>query len=150
MRTTTVPVSAPQWFLVDAAGQSLGRLATAVAHVLRGKHKPSFSPHQLCGDQVIVINAKDLRFGGRQLQQKEYRSHSGYLGHLKATRLKDMVAKQPARVIELAVKGMLPKNKLRPLQLKRLHVYAAAEHKHEAQQPQPLPLNRSSASSAKH
>ncbi|MDZ4347891.1 MAG: 50S ribosomal protein L13 [Candidatus Binatia bacterium] len=140
MKTTTVPVSAPQWFIIDAEGQSLGRLATKAAHLLRGKHKPSFAPHQICGDQVVVVNAGKLNFGWRRLQQKEYIKHSGYLGHQKAISIKDLLATHPERVVELAVKGMLPKNRLRNELLKRLHVFPGVDHTHTAQQPQPFPL----------
>ena len=140
MKTTTTPVEAPKWHLVDAEGQTLGRLATAISHVLRGKHKVDFSPHQLCGDQVIVINAGKIAFESKKLKQKEYISHTGYIGHLKAVSLKDVLAKHPERVIEHAVKGMLPKNRLRTSMLKRMHVYADAEHKYEAQKPSPLTI----------
>ena len=140
MKTSTTPVTAPKWHIVDADGQTLGHLATSVAHVLRGKHKADFSPHQLCGDQVIVINASKLAFESKKLKQKEYVSHSGYMGHLKAVKLKEMLEKHPARVIEHAIKGMLPSNRLRADMLKRLHVYADAEHKHEAQKPSPLTI----------
>jgi len=140
MKTSTLPVSAPKWYIIDAEGQTPGRIATKAAHVLRGKHKPSFSPHQLCGDQVIVINATNLKIGQKKMMQKEYISHSGYLGHLKAIKLKDLIEKTPERVIEKAVKGMLPKNRLRTPMMKRLHVYAEGEHKHEAQKPTSLSL----------
>lgn len=140
MKTSTIPVSAPTWIIIDASGQTLGSIATTAAHRLRGKHKPTFAPHQLCGDHVIVINASDLALEQRKLQQKTYYKHTGYLGHLKATSLKEMLEKHPERVIEHAIKGMLPKNRLRTQMLKRLHVFAGAEHTHEAQQPEPVSL----------
>jgi large subunit ribosomal protein L13 len=141
MKTSTVPVSAPQWHIVDASGQSLGRMATAIAHVLRGKNKPTFSPHQLCGDQVVVVNAAKIKVSNRQLLQKEFVHHTGYIGNLKAIRLKDLLEKKPDRVVQMAVTGMLPKNKLRVQMLKRLHIYAGDEHNHEAQNPTPLTLS---------
>lgn len=141
MKTTTVTPEAPAWLVIDAEGQSLGRMAAEIAHVLRGKHKPSFSPHQLCGDHVIVINASKLAFTQKKLLQKMYYSHSGYLGHLKATPLDEMMQKHPERVVEKAVKRMLPKNRLRADILKRLHIFAGAEHTHAAQKPTPLSLN---------
>jgi len=142
MKTTTVPVSAPVWHIIDAEGQTLGRIATKIAHMLRGKHKPTFSPHQLCGDQIIVINAGSLSFEQRKLMQKEYVSHSGYIGHIKAVKLKDMLEKHPDRVVTTAVKGMLPKNRLRNEMMKRLHVYVDAEHNHAAQKPTPLSITK--------
>ncbi len=140
MKTSTTPASAPVWYVIDADGQTLGRVATKIAHVLRGKHKPAFSPHQLCGDTVIVINAGKLSFSQRKLLQKEYVSHTGYFGHVKSVRLAHMLEKHPERVIELAVKGMLSKNRLRAQMLKRLHVFAGADHQHAAQKPVPLSL----------
>lgn len=142
MKTTTTPVQAPNWFVVDAQDKSLGRMAAAIAHVLRGKNKPSFSPHQLCGDHVVVTNIEKMSFESRKLQQKEYVKHSGYLGHLKATPLKDMMEKNPEHVLTAAVQGMLPKNKLRAQMMKRLHVFKGEEHPHQAQQPVPLTLSK--------
>lgn len=141
MKTSTIPASAPVWHIIDAEGQSLGRMATTIAHVLRGKHKASFSPHQLCGDQVIVVNAGKLKFDPKKLMQKEYVSHSGYIGHMKSTSLREMLEKHPDRVLTKAVQGMLSKNRLRSQIMKRLHVYLEAEHKHEAQKPTPLSLS---------
>ncbi len=141
MKTSTVKPSAPQWVLVDASGQTLGRIATQIAHMLRGKHRPSFSPHQLCGDCVVVINAAELSFEPRKLSQKTYVKHSGYLGHLKSTSLATMMEKKPEEVIRLAVKGMLPANRLRPSMLKRLHIFKGSEHTHTAQQPTPLTVS---------
>lgn len=141
MKTSTTPVSAPKWLIIDAEGQTLGRLAAKAAHVLRGKHRPDFSPHQLCGDHVIVVNASKLKFEQRKLMQKQYVKHSGYLGHLKSTSLAKMMETNPEMVIEKAVKGMLPKNKLQAEMMKRLHVFTDAEHTHEAQQPTPLTVS---------
>jgi large subunit ribosomal protein L13 len=141
MKTSTVPAEAPLWVLVDAEGQSLGRVAARIAHVLRGKHRPSFSPHQLCGDHVVVINAAKLALTQKKLMQKQYRRHSGYIGHLKTKSLGKMMEESPEKVMQLAVKGMLPANRLRPEMLKRLHIYTDAEHTHEAQQPTSLSLS---------
>lgn len=140
MKTSTIPVSAPKWLLIDAEGQSLGRLSAQVAMVLRGKHRPEFSPHQLCGDQVVVINAAKLDFHPTKLHRKEYHKHTGFLGHVKTISLKDLMAKDPTEVIRKAVKGMLPANRLRPQMLKRLHVYAESTHEHDAQKPVPFSL----------
>lgn len=141
MKTSTVKPAAPKWILVDAEGQNLGRLATQVATMLRGKNKPSFSPHQVCGDHVVVINAEKLAIHPVKLRRKTYKKHSGYLGHLKTTTLDDMMEKKPEEVIERAVKGMIPANRLRPQMLKMLHVYKGSEHAHTAQKPEPLPLH---------
>jgi len=128
-----------QWFVVDAAGVPLGRLASRVAQVIRGKHKPTFSPHLDTGDSVIVVNAAKIRLTGRKAEQKGYFSHSGYMGHDKITPIRSMMSKNPARVIEKAVFGMLPKSSLsRQVLRHKLRVYAGAEHPHEAQQPAPL------------
>jgi large subunit ribosomal protein L13 len=140
MKTTIVPVSAPTWYVIDADGQTLGHIASKVAHMLRGKHKSSFSPHQLCGDEIVIINAGKMAVEQRKLLQKEYVTHSGYLGHIKSMRMSDMLIQHPDRIIERAVQGMLPKNRLRGRMLNRLHVFADAEHKHAAQKPVPLPL----------
>ena len=142
MKTTTLKPAAPEWIIIDAEGQNLGRLATKVATILRGKHKPSFSPHQLCGAQVIVINAQKLYFHPTKHRRKIYVKHSGYLGHLKTFSLQSMIDKKPTAMVELAVKGMLPKNRLSRQMLKRLHVYADAEHNHEAQQPKVLTVTK--------
>lgn len=124
------------WYVVDAEGEIVGRLASKIAHVLRGKHKPSYTPHVDCGDNVIIVNADKIRFTGKKMDQKEYLSHSGYPGGQSSTTPKEMLAKHPERVIEKAVKGMLPKNKLGRAMFKKLYVYAGAEHPHAAQQPQ--------------
>lgn len=141
MKTTTVPVEAPAWHLVDAKGQSLGRMAAKVATVLRGKHKPTFSPHQLCGDHVVIINAKELAFPQKKLMQKLYYDHSGYIGSMRTTTLGEMMEKNPVRVVEDAVRRMLSKNRLRNDMMKRLHVFSESEHKYEGQQPTPLSLS---------
>ncbi|MCF7844252.1 MAG: 50S ribosomal protein L13 [Kiritimatiellales bacterium] len=140
MKTSTIPTSAPKWLMIDAEGQSLGRLSTQVATLLRGKHRPEFSPHQLCGDQVVVINAAKLNFHPTKLHRKVYNRHTGFMGHLKTMNLKELMEKDPTQVIEKAVKGMLPANRLRPQMLKRLHVYVDDKHEHDAQKPVPFPL----------
>lgn len=138
MKTTHPKPAEPKWILVDAEGQNLGRLAVQIANILRGKNKASFSPHQLCGDHVIVINASKLHFHPTKHRRKVYVKHTGYLGHLKTWSLQQMIDEKPTQMIEKAVKGMLPRNRLARQMLKRLHVYAEAEHTHEAQKPQPL------------
>jgi len=125
---------------VDAEGETLGRLASRIAPILKGKHKPIYTPHLDCGDFVIVINADKVRVTGRKLDQKMYHHHSGYPGGLKSISLRDQLDKHPERVIEAAVKGMLPKNKLGRRMFKKLKVYASATHPHEAQRPKPLEL----------
>ena len=127
-----------KWFVVDAEGQVLGRLATRVATILRGKHKPSFSPHLDVGDHVVVINAEKVQLTGRKLKNKQYRWHSGYIGGLKEVSAETMLRTHPDRMIEWAVEGMLPKNRLGRAMAKKLKVYRGAEHPHGAQQPQPL------------
>jgi len=142
MRTSTIPAPAPLWVLVDADGQSLGRISARIAHILRGKHRPSFSPHQLCGDHVVVINAGKLNLPQKKLMQKTYKRHTGYMGHLRSKTLGTMMEEGPEKVIQLAVKGMLPANRLRPQMLKRLHVSADENHQYQAQQPTPLSLKK--------
>lgn len=124
-----------EWFVVDAAGQTLGRLATEVATVLRGKHKPTFTPHVDCGDYVIVINADKIVLTGNKWEDKKYYTHSNYPSGLKEKTAKVLMAEKPTRMVELAIKGMLPKNKLGNQMYKKLFVYAGADHKHQAQQP---------------
>jgi len=128
------------WYVVDAAGQTLGRLAAQVASVLRGKHKPIYSPAVDAGDYVIVVNAAKIHVTGRKLDQKMYYRHSGYPGGLKEITLRNLLQKHPTRVIEHAVRGMLPKNRLGRRILKHLKIYAGSEHPHEAQQPRLLEL----------
>ena len=127
-----------KWYVVDAEGQTLGRLAAEVAKVLRGKNKPEFTPHIDTGDNVIVINAEKIKVTGKKLDQKVYYHHSDYVGGMKETTLREMMAKEPEQVIELAVKGMLPKGPLGRTMIKKLHVYAGAEHAHQAQKPEVL------------
>ena len=140
MRTTTLKPADPKWIIIDAEGQNLGRMATQIAVILRGKGKVSFSPHQLCGDHVVVINAQKLFFHPTKHRRKIYVSHSGYIGHIKTRSLQYMIDNKPTQMVEKAVKGMLPKNRLARKMLKRLHVFAGAEHPHEAQQPKALTL----------
>ena len=128
------------WYVVDAEGKTLGRLSTEIAKILRGKHKPIYTPHVDTGDYVIVINADKVRVTGKRLDQKIYYRHSGYMGGLKAIPLRRMLETHPERVIELAVKGMLPKNRLGRQMYRKLKVYASPEHPHQAQKPQPLEL----------
>ncbi len=127
-----------EWFVVDATGKTLGRLATEIARVLRGKHKPIYSPAVDTGDYVIVINAEKIFVTGRKMDQKKYYRHSGYPGGLKEITLREQLKKHPERVITLAVRGMLPKNRLGRRMLKKLKVYVGPEHPHAAQQPKPL------------
>lgn len=129
-----------EWYVVDASGQTLGRLVTGVARVLIGKHKPVYSPSVDAGDYVIVINAEKIRVTGRKLDQKFYYRFSGYPGGLKEISLRDQLKKHPTRVIEHAVRGMLPRNRLGRRMLKKLKVYAGSEHPHAAQQPKALEL----------
>ena len=127
-----------KWYVIDAEGATLGRLATTVAAVLRGKNKPVFTPHVDCGDYVIVINAAKVAVTGRKLDQKVYYHHSDYVGGMKSLTLREMLEKKPELVIENAVKGMLPKGPLGTEMLTKLHVYAGPDHKHAAQKPEVL------------
>jgi large subunit ribosomal protein L13 len=129
------------WYIVDAEGEVLGRLASKIAKVIRGKHKPSFTPHVDCGDHVVVINASKVKITGNKFNTKIYRRYSGYPGGLKEIPYARMIKEHPERVVELAVKRMLPKTRLGRKVFKNLHVYAGSEHKHEAQKPQKLDLN---------
>ena len=128
------------WYLVDASGKTLGRLASQIAMRLRGKHKPEFTPHVDCGDHIVVINAEKVAVTGKKMSDKMYHRFTGYVGNLKTTSLKDLLATHPERVIEIAVKGMLPKNPLGRAMYRKLKVYGGAEHPHTAQQPQALEL----------
>ena len=130
-----------KWYVVDAADKTLGRLAAEVAKVLRGKHKPTFTPHMDTGDNVIIINADKVRLTGKKLVQKVYFRHSGYLGGDKYTKAGDMLAKNPVRMVELAVRGMVPHNSLGSQIIKKLHVYAGSEHPHAAQKPEVLTID---------
>ena len=127
-----------KWYVVDATGYTLGRLASEVAKVLRGKNKPIYTPHVDCGDYVIVVNADKVKVTGKKLDQKVYYSHSDYVGGMKEATLREMMDKKPERVIELAVKGMLPKGPLGRQMYKKLFVYAGPDHKHAAQKPEAL------------
>ncbi len=127
-----------KWYVVDAQGQTLGRLASEVAKVLRGKNKPEFTPHVDTGDYVVVVNAAKVKVTGKKLQQKIYYNHSEYVGGMRETTLAEMMQKKPERVVELAVKGMLPKGPLGREMYKKLHVYAGSEHAQQAQKPEVL------------
>lgn len=140
MKTTTVPVSAPLWHVVDATGLTIGFASSKIAHVLRGKHKPSFAPHQLCGDHVIVINVEKLAVTPEKGRRKTYFDHTGYIGHTSIKTLAKMMKETPEKTVEKAVYGMLPKNRLRHQMLRRLHVHAGTEHKYAAQKPKTLDL----------
>ncbi len=133
--------STKEWLLVDAEGQTLGRLASQVARMLRGKHKTSFTPHADCGDYVIVVNAEKIQLTGNKLNNKIYVHHTGYPGGQRETIAKDMMSKFPGRVVEKAIKGMLPKNKLGAELFRNLHVFTGSAHPHEAQQPKTINLD---------
>ncbi len=126
------------WYVVDATGQTLGRLATEIASRLRGKHKPVYTAHVDTGDYIVVINAEKIRVTGRKLKDKMYHHHTGYIGNLKSEPLENLLARAPERVLELAVKGMLPRNPLGRQMLRKLKVVRGPSHPHEAQQPAPL------------
>ena len=129
-----------KWYVIDAKDKNLGRMASEIASILRGKNKPIFTPHADTGDFVIVINASEVALTGNKLEQKMYRYHTGYPGGLKEIKYRDMIAKKPEKVIELAVKGMLPKNSLGRTMYKKLFVYAGPEHEHTAQKPEVLEI----------
>ena len=134
---------AREWYLVDADGQTLGRLATRIADTLRGKRKPQYTPHVDTGDFVIVVNAEKIAVTGNKLDQKRYYRHSGYPGGLRTRTLRDQLDRRPTEVLRVAVKGMLPKNRLARRQLTKLKIYAGPEHPHAAQNPRPLDLESS-------
>jgi len=139
MRTTFMAKATDverKWLLIDAEGKTLGRLASEVSSLLRGKHKPTFTPHVDCGDNVILINVEKIVLTGNKLDKKVYYRHYGHPGGLKQTVARDMLANKPERMLELAIKGMLPKGSLGRQMFNKLHVYAGAAHKHEAQQPE--------------
>jgi len=143
MRTTFIAKPAEvtrKWYLVDATGHTLGRLSTEVATILRGKHKPIYTPHVDTGDHVIIINADKIKVTGKKLDQKTYTRHSGYVGNLKTTTLRNVMVKKPESVLMMSIKGMLPKNTLGRQMLKKLRVYKGAEHGHEAQKPETLDI----------
>lgn len=128
------------WYLVDADGKTLGRLATEIARRLRGKHKPEYTPHVDTGDYIVVVNAEKIRVTGNKARDKKYHRYTGYIGNLKTLTFEKLMATAPERALELAVKGMLPRNPLGRKMLSKLRVYAGAEHEHQAQQPQPLDI----------
>jgi len=130
-----------EWVIVDAQNEVVGRLCAKIAMVLRGKHKPGYTPHVDCGDNVIVVNADKVRFTGKKWSEKEYVRHTGYPGGQRITIAQELMRKNPIAVVEKAVKGMLPKNKLGAALYRNLHVYAGAEHPHTSQQPQTINLN---------
>lgn len=129
-----------KWYVIDASGQTLGRLASEIAKILRGKNKPTYTPFIDTGDYVIVVNADKIKVTGKKMLQKKYFSHSGYIGSVRETTLAEMLAKKPTDVITLAVKGMLPKGPLGRAMIKKLHVYAGPEHPHAAQKPEALEI----------
>ena len=131
-----------RWFMVDAEGQTLGRLSSRVAQILRGKHKPMYTPHMDTGDHVVIVNAEKVHLSGKKIDQKNYYRHSGYPGGLKETPIRRMLETHPERVIEAAVWGMMPKGKLGRAMIKKLKVYAGAAHPHAAQQPVTIDLGR--------
>ena len=131
-----------EWYIVDATDKVLGRLASVVAMVLRGKHKPSFTPHVDCGDNVIVINAEKVKLTGKKMSDKKYFSHTGYPGGQRIRTPEDLLGKKPESVVEKAIKGMLPKSRLGSAIFNNLHVYAGENHPHEAQQPKKLDFNK--------
>ncbi len=141
---TTVSAKAAEvrrnWYLVDATDKTLGRLASEIARRLRGKHKPEFTPHVDTGDYIVVVNAQKIRVTGNKLRDKTYYHHTGYIGNLKSINLEKLLDKAPERVLQTAVKGMLPRNPLGRAMFKKLRVFAGPEHSHQAQQPQPLDI----------
>ena len=141
MSTTIVNSNEVQreWFVIDADGQTIGRLATRIATVLRGKHKATFTPHVDGGDYVIVLNADKIVFTGKKLDQKNYYKYSGYMGGLRSWTARELLNTYPERIVESAVKGMLPKNRLARQMIKKLKIYSGTEHPHGAQNPQPFP-----------
>jgi large subunit ribosomal protein L13 len=136
--SATSETATQDWYVVDAAGKTLGRLASEVARRLRGKHKPEFTPHVDTGDYIIVVNAQRIRITGNKATDKIYNRHTGYIGNLKSISFERLIQKAPERVIETAVKGMLPKNRLGRAMFRKLKVYAGPEHRHSAQQPKTL------------
>lgn len=128
------------WYVVDASGKTLGRLASEVAYRLRGKHKPEYTPHVDTGDYIVVVNAEKIAVTGNKASDKMYHHHTGYIGNMKSISFEKLIDKAPERVIEKAVKGMLPKNRLGRAMIKKLKVYAGGEHRHAAQQPQSLDI----------
>lgn len=144
MKTSTIKPSAPAWHIIDADGQSIGKIAVKAATLLRGKHKATFSPHLLCGDHVIVLNAANVKLPPKKGMRKMYHRHTGFPGNMKHASLTQMMEKKPTYVIENAVKGMLEANRLRQQIVKRLHVFIDGEHPYAAQKPEPISLTRTS------
>lgn len=142
MKTTTVAAPAPKWLLVDCTGLTIGFVASKVAHVLRGKHRPTYSPHQLCGDHVVCINISKLAITPEKGRRKTYVHHTGRLGSITFTPLSKMMERAPTKVIEKAVYGMLARNRLRNKMLTRLHVFADDKHKYAAQKPEAFDLSK--------
>lgn len=143
MRTTYMAKASDisrKWYVVDATDVPLGRLSTVVANILRGKHKPTYTPHVDTGDNVIIVNASNVKLTGKKASDKIYSRHSGHPGGLKQVSAGELLERKPERLVELSIKGMLPSNKLGRKQIKKLHVYADAEHKHTAQQPETLDI----------
>lgn len=143
MRTTYMAKASDisrKWYVVDATDVPLGRLSTVVANILRGKHKPTYTPHVDTGDNVIIVNASNVKLTGKKASDKIYSRHSGHPGGLKQVSAGELLERKPERLVELSIKGMLPSNKLGRKQIKKLHVYADAEHKHAAQQPETLDI----------
>ena len=140
MKTTVLKPAEVEkkWYIIDAAGQAPGRIATTIANKLRGKDKPTFAPHMDCGDFVIVINAEKIKLSGNKLEGKMYYRHSGFPGGFKEMKAKDMLEKKPTKIMELAISGMLPKNKLRQVFMSKCKIYAGEEHPHAAQNPETL------------
>ena len=138
MSTTPSKPASPCWYIVDAKGKTLGRLSTRIADILRGKHRPTWAPHMIADDHVIVTNAALIVLMGRKMEQKVYQRHTGYFGNMKEIPVARLLQKRPTEVIIRAVTGMLPRNRLRAQMLKHLHVFPATDHPHEAQQPQSL------------
>lgn len=136
MKTSIPKPETPHWYVVDATGEHLGRLATQIAHVINGKHKVSFSPHQVMGDHVIVLNAEKIVLYGKKAEQKEYISHHGYFGHIKRIPFAKLLVKSPETILNTAICGMLPRNKLRDRKMELLHVFAGTDHPHAAQTPE--------------
>ncbi len=141
MKTSFPKPATPEWYIVDAENQVLGRLSTKIAMILRGRHRASFVAHWPSKDHVIVLNAEKIKVTGNKIQQKIYYRHAGYLGHLRQMTLETMLEKNPAKALELAVKGMLPKNQTRQHTMKQLHVCVGATHEYASHKPAPLPLS---------
>lgn len=138
MKTSIPKPETPHWYVVDATGKHLGRLATQIAHVINGKHKVAFSPHQVMGDHVIVVNAEKIVLHGKKAEQKEYIHHRGYFGNMKSVPFATLIEKHPERVLNIAIEGMMPRNKLRDRKMELLHIFVGTEHPHTAQTPEPF------------